>query len=141
MPDKIFLDSNLWIYLLAESRSEEDNEKKLLVANLFERPSIFASSTQVLNEVANVVLRKYNYSETDTHSFLLRIDGFTEMTALTKDLSFKALQLKSRYMLSWFDSLIVAAALKLNCDYLYSEDMQDGLIIDDSLTIKNPFNL
>ncbi len=50
-----------------------------------------------------------------------------------------ALDLHSRYQFSWYDSLIVAAALQANCRTLYSEDLQHGLRIGD-LTIQNPFN-
>ena len=36
-------------------------------------------------------------------------------------------------------NLIVATALRANAEILYSEDMQDGLIVRDRLTIRNPF--
>lgn len=44
-----------------------------------------------------------------------------------------------RYALSWFDSLIVAAAIETGCETLLTEDMQDGLVVDGTLTIVNPF--
>ena len=44
-----------------------------------------------------------------------------------------------RYGLSHWDSLIVAAALGTGCDTLYSEDMQDGQVFEDRLTVRNPF--
>ena len=40
---------------------------------------------------------------------------------------------------SFWDSLIIKAALKNSCDMLYSEDMQHGELIDNRLTIINPF--
>jgi predicted nucleic acid-binding protein len=46
-----------------------------------------------------------------------------------------------RYKLSVYDAMIVAAALLGGCDTLYSEDMQDGLLIDNQLRICNPFTI
>jgi predicted nucleic acid-binding protein len=40
---------------------------------------------------------------------------------------------------SYWDALILAAALAAGCDTLYSEDMQDGQIFEGRLTVKNPF--
>ncbi len=51
----------------------------------------------------------------------------------------EAIALGERYQLSHWDSLIVAAALRANCDTLYSEDMQHGQLIDGRLTVINPF--
>jgi predicted nucleic acid-binding protein len=50
----------------------------------------------------------------------------------------EALALQSRYQLSWFDSLIVAAAIEAACAILYSEDLQHGQRFGD-LQIQNPF--
>lgn len=43
------------------------------------------------------------------------------------------------YSLSHWDSLKVATALQSDPTLLYSEDMQDGLVVDKQLTITNPF--
>jgi predicted nucleic acid-binding protein len=51
----------------------------------------------------------------------------------------RALSIAERYGLSIYDALIVSAALLAGCTMLYSEDMQDGQIIDRQLTIRNPF--
>jgi predicted nucleic acid-binding protein len=50
-----------------------------------------------------------------------------------------ALDIRERYSFSWYDSLIVAAALEANCDTLYSEDMQNSQVINGRLSIVNPF--
>jgi predicted nucleic acid-binding protein len=52
----------------------------------------------------------------------------------------KAIDLQGRYKYGFYDSLIIAAALEANCNVLYSEDLQDGQVID-GLVIKNPFIL
>jgi predicted nucleic acid-binding protein len=50
----------------------------------------------------------------------------------------EALALQSRYRLSWYDSLIVCAAMQAECGILYSEDMQHGQRFG-TLQIQNPF--
>ena len=50
-----------------------------------------------------------------------------------------ALEIRERYGFSWYDSLIVAAALESGCELLYSEDMQHGQVIEGRLRVINPF--
>jgi predicted nucleic acid-binding protein len=50
-----------------------------------------------------------------------------------------ALNVMKRYGFSIYDSLIVAAAVSAGCETLFSEDLQDGQRVQDSLTIVNPF--
>jgi len=50
-----------------------------------------------------------------------------------------ACDIAKRYSYSYYDSLIISAALEANCDTLYSEDMQNGQIIEKVLRIVNPF--
>ena len=53
----------------------------------------------------------------------------------------KAFELLQKYNFSYYDSLIVSSALENDCKILYSEDMQDGLLVENKLKIKNPFNM
>ena len=139
MNDKIFWDSNLWIYLFTKSADPEDIRKKQHLQNMLKARPYLVSSVQVLNEVGNALMRKYTFSETDVRGFLEQILLLTENQPLFKELTFRALEIKSRYQLGWYDSLIVTSALESGCQYLHSEDLHDGLIVENSLTIKNPF--
>jgi predicted nucleic acid-binding protein len=56
---------------------------------------------------------------------------------ITNDYPVKALDYHFKYSISYFDALMVAAALEANCKYLITEDMQDGLIIENKLQIVN----
>lgn len=140
MQDRFFWDSNLWIYLAVQSNTPDDIAKQNTLNNLLLSPPILISSAQVLNEVANVLMRKYKYSQADTHDFLTKIEQNTYCLPLTKDLTFDALNLKELHQFSWYDSLIVAAAVKTNSKFLYSEDMHNGLVIGQT-TIVNPFKI
>jgi predicted nucleic acid-binding protein len=53
-------------------------------------------------------------------------------------LSSDALRIQQRYRISWYDSLIIAAANELKCVVLYTEDLQDGAKFD-GVQVKNPF--
>jgi len=44
-----------------------------------------------------------------------------------------------KYHFSFYDSLIIAAALESGCSTLYTEDMHNGQVIEDRLKIVNPF--
>jgi predicted nucleic acid-binding protein len=59
------------------------------------------------------------------------------IVTITPTLVRQALRLHHRYSVSYYDALMVAAALSAGCTYLFSEDMQDGLIIEGTLTIIN----
>ena len=61
------------------------------------------------------------------------------MVTITNDYPSRALDYQSKYSISYYDALMVVAALEANCKYLVSEDMQDGLIIDKKIQIVNIF--
>jgi len=139
MPDKTFFDTNLWVYLKAENQSQEDLRKQQVVSSLVLTLPEIALSVQLLNELSNVLMKKFGFSESDAEKYVDEICLMFEVANLTPSLTKDALKLKNAYGLSWFDSLIVAAALSLNCSILFSEDMQDGLVIQKTLKVVNPF--
>ncbi len=53
----------------------------------------------------------------------------------------KAMTIKARYKYNYWDSLIIASALQNNCSILYTEDLQDGQVIENALKIVNPFRV
>ena len=62
-----------------------------------------------------------------------RVEPLTEQT---HDL---AMQIVERYGFSIYDALIIASALMAGCSTLYSEDLQDGQVLEDQLVVRNPF--
>ena len=96
-------------------------------------------SVQVLNEIANVARRKMGMSWTQTHAFLSTIRGLLPVQALTIDVHETGLVLAERYGLPVYDAMIAASALHADCDTLWSEDMQDGIVLEGRLQIVNPF--
>ncbi len=62
-----------------------------------------------------------------------------DVLPLDSELHTEAVRIAERYGYGIFDSLVIAAALRAKCDILFSEDMQDGIVIDKRLRIVNPF--
>ncbi|OGA66417.1 MAG: hypothetical protein A3G83_18130 [Betaproteobacteria bacterium RIFCSPLOWO2_12_FULL_68_20] len=76
---------------------------------------------------------------TEIREALDPITAICHVVPLTIEIHQRGLQVAERYRFSFYDALIVAAALESSCTMLYTEDLQDGQVIDDTLAIKNPF--
>ena len=127
-----FIDTNVVVYAFSDD-ARSDKAQALLAAS----PVI---SAQVLNEFANIGRKKLNMSWPEIQEAVASITILASaVVALDDDLTIAAVDLAERYRFSFYDALIVAAALRAGCDQLYSEDMQAGLIVGRQLTIINPF--
>lgn len=127
-----FFDTNVVIYLASGDRAKADRAEGLIAAGGI-------ISVQVLNEIANVARRKMRLSWDETHAFLSTVRALLPVEKLTIETHETGLVLAERYGFSIYDSMIAAAALLADCDTLWSEDMQDGMLIDARLRIANPF--
>jgi predicted nucleic acid-binding protein len=127
-----FLDTNVLLYVVSQ-----DAERAGRVETLLTDPCTI--SVQVLNEIANVARRKMRLDWRETWAFLDLVRGLTSVCPVTLETHDEGMRLAARYQFSVYDSMIVAAALLAGCTTLWSEDMQDGMRIDDRLTIRNPF--
>ena len=127
-----FLDSNVLLYLASADPLKANRAETVLAVG-------GTISVQVLNEVANVARRKMAMSWEEVRAFISGVRALVETIPLTISVHDRGLELAERYGLSIYDTLIVAAALEAGCDTLYSEDMQHGMRIGESLTIVNPF--
>jgi len=134
MPVKVFLDSNVLIYLY----SEDESEKADLAQQCAQEPDAWIS-TQVLNEVSNVLRRKQKQTYPAILKVIQELQGNFQVTTVTTQTIEQALLLGERYRYSYFDSLMLASALEQGCTLLYSEDMQHGQVIEGVLQIVDPF--
>lgn len=137
MHDKAFLDTNILIY----AYSEDEPKKQSIALQLldsFEDNVII--SKQVINELSNILLKKFKLSSDQVENVLLEIDNVLPIVDFDLTTQIKALKLKDRYQFQYYDALIVATALENNCTVVYSEDMQHEMLIDGNLKIINPFN-
>lgn len=127
-----FLDTSVLIHLLSGDASRADRAEELVAAG----PTI---SVQVLNEFVAVARRKLALSWDEIEETLAVVRAACAIEPLTLDVFDQARRLAPAYQLSWYDALIVSAALSAGCTTLYSEDMHPGLRIDRTLTLRNPF--
>ena len=129
---KVFLDSNITLYLLSGDAVKAD-----LAEGLMAEGGVI--SVQVLNEIANVTRGKLAMSWHETNDVLDAVRAVCTTEPLTVETHNTGRRISERYGLSVYDAMIAAAALLAGCDVLYSEDMHDGLVIDERLQIVNPF--
>jgi predicted nucleic acid-binding protein len=127
-----FLDTDVLLYVASGDPAKTDRAEELTGAG-------GAISVQVLNEVANVARRKMGLSWTGTRAFLCILRGLLPVQPLTIEIHETGRALAERYGLSIYDAMIAASALHADCDTLWSEDMQDGILFDDRLRIVSPF--
>ncbi len=127
-----FLDSNVLLYVASNDETKAAKAEEIIASG-------GSISVQVLNELASVARRKMQLSWTETHAFLDTIRRLLAIRPLTVQMHETGLAVAQRYGLSIYDAMIVAAALDAGCDTLWSEDMHDGLIVNDSLRVVNPF--
>jgi predicted nucleic acid-binding protein len=127
-----FFDTNVLLYVASCDPAKADRAEELIGAG-------GTISVQVLNEIANVARRKMGMSWAETRAFLSTMRSLLPVQALTIDVHETGLVLAERYGLSVYDAMITASALHADCDTLWSEDMQDSLVLDGRLRVVNPF--
>jgi predicted nucleic acid-binding protein len=98
------------------------------------------TSVQGLDAFANVARRKLGMTWEEVRDALGAICILCRrVLPLDIETHVDALRIAERYRYTMFDSLIVASALRVGSDTLWSEDLQDGAVIDRRLRIANPF--
>jgi predicted nucleic acid-binding protein len=133
MPARSFFDTNVLVYAVAQDDPRSTRAEELLAAGGF-------LSVQILNEFVSVARRKIAMSWSEFHEAL---EAFRILCPSPLPVSIKlheeGVGIAERHGWSIYNSLVIAAALQAGCATLYSEDFQDGQIIDGRLTIRNPF--
>jgi predicted nucleic acid-binding protein len=134
MNDKYFVDTNVLIYCYTVTEPDKQLKARQIVA-----PGGRVLSTQVLQEMANTLRRKFKKEWLEINATLHEVSSQFLVHRNSTDTINKAISIADRYGYSFYDSLIIAAALETNCSILYSEDMQAGQVIAGVLTIRSPF--
>ncbi len=130
---KRFFDNNILVYAFL------DTDRRDLALDLLADGGVI--SVQVLNEFTNVARKKWprDWAEIDAAHQVIRLH-FNPIVPVTFDTHQSALELASRDGQSFYDALIVAAAIEARCDTLFSEDLQHDRKFG-KLVVKNPFRL
>jgi len=127
-----FFDTSVLFYLLSNDVRKADRVEALLA----HRGII---SVQVLNEFTVVALRKVGLPLLEIREILDTVRAVCTVEPLTATTHDRGMEICERYKFSFYDSVIVAAALIVGAKILYSEDLQHGQVIDRQLRIVNPF--
>lgn len=139
MLGRFFIDTNIFISAHDSGDKAKTQTARELIVEAHESGQ-GKISEQIIREFCNVAVKKFNKRITTTdvidivrvelRPLLIESDG--------GDLYERALKLKDRYSLSFYDALVAQAALSAGCEVLYSENIQAGLKIR-GLTVVNPF--
>lgn len=130
-----FVDTNIWLYAFIKS---EDNDKTAIAEQLIKSHKINISS-QVVSELCVNLIKKAKLSESEIQELISSFYKKYSIVNVSKEIMIKASALREQYKFSFWDSIVVSAALFSDAGILFTEDMHDGLIVEGSLRIVNPF--
>ena len=131
-----FLDSNIFVYSVDIRDSRKQKIAKSIVMSALKSVD-FVISVQVLNEFANVSLRKLGKRPDETKSLLSMLRQIRTVN-LVPEWTTKAVDIMAQYGLQFYDSLLLAAAEANGCDEILTEDLAEGQIYC-GVRVVNPF--
>ncbi|MBN3925317.1 PIN domain-containing protein [Nostoc sp. NMS4] len=139
--DAFFIDTNVWLYRLFDDKKIEvgERERKRNIAISITSNEGIVISTQVVNEVSANLLKKAAFNEEQIKAMIQSLYRRCTVVDFSLSILKSASDIRNRYNFSFWDGLIVACALSAEATILYSEDMQDGLVLPGQLEIVNPF--
>ena len=138
MKDKVFLDTNIIVYAHDRSSGEKHVVAREIMDYLWEtRKGLI--SVQVLQELFVCVTKKIAKPLPIKNAKLL-LEYLSNWDVIVNDkfITLKAIDFQEKHQFSFWDSLIIQAALQGQASLLLSEDLPDGQVVED-LKILNPF--
>jgi predicted nucleic acid-binding protein len=139
MSGRFFLDTNIFVYSFDQNASAKSQKSAQLIREaLTTQKGVI--SYQVVQEFFNVALRRFSQpmKAADCEQYLSTVFRPLLSVHSSQALYAEALHLHAQSGLSWYDSLIVSAALQARCDLLFTEDLQHGQRFG-TLQVRNPF--
>jgi len=139
MSDRFFLDTNLFVYTFDSSAPAKAKKAAQLIRRAADTGEGIISY-QVVQEFFSVAFRRFTQpmSVAEAEQYLITVLRPLLAVHSSPAIYFEAMRIAEKHRISWYDSLIVAAALEGQCEKLYSEDFQHGRKIG-TLRIENPF--
>lgn len=131
------LDTNVVIYMFDDINvGKRDRARQLVGEAIASGEGVI--SQQVVQEALNVFASKLGATAGQQLEIFDNVLSSLWRIHPTADSFRRAVTISDRYRFGFYDSLVIAAALEYGCEYLYSEDLQHGQIID-TVAIRNPF--
>ncbi len=137
--NRCFVDSNIWIYAATQSEDVPPDPRHEAARTLIKQVKPYLS-VQVINEVSVNLIRKFKFTEVTIQTLVRSFYQRYVVCPMDEEILLEASAVRQRYNLSFWDSMIVSTAIQYQCPILYTEDIGNGLVIRDALTIINPFS-
>ena len=137
MTNRVFIDTNIVTYAHITNEKDKHSVALTLLKDTLKGSRVWIS-TQILSEFYSA-LGKNKFDHDKNVEFINAMTQQINVCPVTLDIVERALSIKSRYQLSYWDSLMLSAALECECEVVYTEDLQHKQVIDGKLTIINPF--
>ena len=132
--EKVFLYTNIMLY----AHSMQDLDKKKISRQII-LDNKYIISTHVIDEFYNTLERKLKLPLAEINQIIEKVLDYYPVISIHDYTDRAALYLHEKYNYHFFDCLMLASALEYDCKYIITEDMQHGQLIENSLTIYNPF--
>lgn len=138
MPARVFVDTNIWLYALIQSNDALGDRRHRQASDFLYQLTRPIINSQVIREICANLIKKAKMPEDAVQSLLQ--GWYRDCEVVTSNVAqyLLASKLRANSAFSYWDSMIVAAALDAGCVTLYSEDMQHGQKVEGQLTIVNP---
>ncbi len=134
MRDRVFVDTNIWLYAFME-----DNKLRTKISRRIVPNPRTVLSTQILNEICINLIRKIKYTEENLQILIVNINNHYKVAGISTETILKASFIREHYEFNYWESLIIASALENNCSILYSDSIEPNQVIEGKLKIVNPF--
>lgn len=136
--NRCFIDTNIIVYAHDISAGNKQKKAMELIVDLWHSKK-GCLSMQVLQEFYVTIVNKVKNPKKPDEAALI-IKDLSHWILHTPDIDdiFGAIEIQSKYKLSFWDSLIICSARKLKCDVIFSEDLNNEQIYENILVI-NPF--
>jgi predicted nucleic acid-binding protein len=138
MKGRIFLDTNILVYANDRTQKEKQESAKRIIADGIISENLVLSA-QVISEFFVTITSKIKVPllKIEARNQILLLKNL-EIVEIDFSLILSAIEILNEFKFSYWDSLIIAAALKSKCDIIYSEDLNRGQKIH-TVKIENPF--
>ena len=131
-----FIDTNVLVYAVdGRNPAKQRTARAIVVESLRDGRSML--SVQILNEFANVAMKKLQMDEDEVQGYLAIFRRITVLTP-SVETTLRALSLKKRYGIQFYDSLLLAAAESAGCTEILTEDLANGQTYGP-VKARNPF--
>ena len=132
-----FLDSNVLVYYVDSRDSAKQAKAEGILESALNGDSVCVISVQTLAEFTNVSLGKLKLP---TKTIKQYVEVFSQLPVISPDAQFvtRALDIRERYEIQFYDAMMVAAAERAGCDEFLTEDLNDGQMYGNVKAV-NPF--